>query len=167
MATERGQSFFRSAIDLILEKMTWTANGVMFLIMVCMGIILGANIVLRYWFQDPITWSNVVSRYAYIYIVFLGTAVSYMEGSHAQIDFVHSAASPWLKGVYDLLHILVMAFLCVLLTIYGFQHVVTMWPVHSPVLPGLSIGVVYLSVPISFILIFVFLIKQLMNLKFR
>ncbi len=151
----------------ILTGLTRAADAVLLVIMVVMGLVLAANIVLRYWFGKPIFWSNVVSRYAYIYIVFLGTAVSYIEGSHAQIDFVYKAAPGWLRGVYDLLHCLIMMFLGGILIVYGMQHVLTMWPVHSPVLPSLSIGVVYLSVPLSFAVIMVFLAQWLTRIRFR
>jgi TRAP-type C4-dicarboxylate transport system permease small subunit len=42
-----------------------------------------------------------------------------------------------------------------------------MWPVHSPAVSFLSMGVVYLSVPLSAALMVIFLLKKILELKFR
>ncbi len=60
-----------------------------------------------------------------------------------------------------------MMFLCAVLIFFGIKHVMTMWPVHSPVVKSLSMGVVYLSVPISAAVMAVFLFKKILELKFR
>ena len=167
MTSKEHEYFFKSALDAILEKITGGINVALFLIMSAMGLILGVNIVMRFLFNNPISWSNVVTRYAYIYIVLLGTAISYIEGSHAQIDFVHAAMPKKVQGVFDMLHYLGMMFLCGILIIFGTKHVITMWHVHSPVVKGLSIGVVYLSVPVSAAVILFFLIVKMLEIKFN
>ena len=167
MTSEENKHFLKSALDAILKKIIDGINVALFFIMTAMGLILGVNIIMRFLFNNPIAWSNVVTRYAYIYIVLLGTAISYIEGSHAQIDFVHAAASKKVQGVFDLMHYLSMIFLCGILIIFGTKHVITMWPVHSPVVKGLSIGVLYLSVPISAAVILFFLIIKMFDIKFK
>jgi len=120
-----------------------------------MGLVLGVNIVMRFLFHYPIHWSNEISRYLYIYIVLLGTAVSYKIGTHAKIEFVRNAASKNMKIFLDLIHYTIMLFVSFLLLIYGIRHVITMWPVHAPVLTFLPVGIVYLSVPISAFMIII------------
>jgi TRAP-type C4-dicarboxylate transport system permease small subunit len=167
MNEEKRPSVAQSALDAALKRLTAGFNGALFVIMLGMGLVLGANIVLRYVFESPIAWSNVVTRYAYIYIVLLGTAVSYIEGSHAQIDFVYESVSKRTRAFFDLFHYLAMLFMCGLLIVYGIKHVATMWPVHSPAVSFLSMGVVYLSVPLSAALMVIFLLKKILELKFR
>lgn len=167
MTDEKSNHFIISALEAFLNKLTGSVNVVLGLLLLAMGLILGANIVLRYVFESPISWSNVITRYAYIYIVLLGTAISYIEGSHAQIDFVYEKVSHRMKAVFDLCHYLIMLFLCTILIIYGIKHVITMWPVHSPVVKIVSMGAVYLSIPISAVIMLVFLIKKILNLRFR
>ena len=167
MTAEKNKNVIKSALDATLDKVTAVTNFALFVILVAMGLVLGANIAMRFLFESPISWSNVVSRYAYIYIVLLGTAISYIEGSHAKIDFVYTAAPKKLKVFFDLCHYLVMMFLCVILIIYGIKHVITMWPVHSPVVPSLSIGFVYLSVPICAAIMILFLAQKILEIKFQ
>lgn len=167
MTEENRTPIVPSALDAVLKRLTAVFNGALFVIMLGMGLVLGANIVLRYIFESPIAWSNVITRYAYIYIVMLGTAVSYIEGSHAQIDFVYESVSRRTRAFFDLFHYLAMMFMCGLLIVYGIKHVMTMWPVHSPAVSFLSMGVVYLSVPLSAALMAIFLLKKILGLKFR
>ncbi len=167
MTSEENKHFFKSALDAILEKITGVINAALLFILTAMGLILGVNITMRYLFDNPLAWSNVVTRYAYIYIVLFGTAISYIEGSHAQIDFIHAAAPKKVKGVFDIIHYLSMMFLCGILFVFGMKHVITMWPVHSPVVKGLSIGVLYLSVPLSAAVILFFLIIKMLEIKFN
>lgn len=167
MTADKRKQTADSILGAIIGRITTGTNAVLFVIMVCMGLVLGANIVMRFLFESPIAWSNVVSRYAYIYIVLLGTAISYIEGGHAKIDFVYDAAPERLKFVFDLGHYLAMIFLCIILIVFGMKHVATMWPVHSPVVPALSIGVVYLSVPICAAIMILFLLQKIIDLKNR
>jgi TRAP-type C4-dicarboxylate transport system permease small subunit len=167
MTTEVNRNSAVSVLDTLVKKITAGINAALFVILLAMGLILGVNIVLRYFFESPIAWSNVITRYAYIYIVLLGTAISYIEGGHAQIDFVYNSVSKRKKVVFDLLHYLSMLFLCIVLIFFGTKHVITMWPVHSPVVRSLSMGAVYLSVPISAAVMTVFLLKKILELKFR
>ena len=158
MASGEKKKGVKAVLDAILNKLTAITNGFLFAIMVAMGVILAANITLRYLFEAPISWANVITRYAYIYIVLLGTAISYIEGSHAQIEFIYDRASKRTRAIFDLFHYMAMMFLCSILIIFGIKHVITMWHVHSPVLTSLSIGYLYLSVPISAALILFFII---------
>lgn len=167
MTAEKNKNPIKSALDAIIAKVTAGTNFALFVILAAMGLVQGANIAMRFLFENPISWSNVISRYAYIYIVLLGTAISYIEGSHATIDFVYAAAPQRLKVFFDICHYLFMMLLCVILIIYGIMHVVTMWPVNSPVVPFLSIGVVYLSVPICATIMLLFLAQKILEIKFR
>ncbi len=167
MVAEEKRKGVKALLNAILDKLTGVTNGVLLVLMVAMGLILGANIALRFLFEAPISWANVITRYAYIYIVLLGTAISYIEGSHAKIDFIYNGVSKRTRVFFDLFHYLAMVFLCTLLMVFGLKHVITMWHAHSPVLTSLSIGYVYLSVPVSAALILLFLITKICDLDFR
>lgn len=165
MGDEKKKGLVKAAIDSILEKIRTVNNVILFIFMVGMALVLGANISLRFLFNQPLSWSNTISRYAYIYIVLLGTAVSYMEGSHAKIEFIYDAVPKRFKIVFDFFHYIVMMFLSLVLIIVGIKHTITMWHVSPPVVPWLSVGIVYLSVPICAIAIFVFLIQKMLAIK--
>jgi TRAP-type C4-dicarboxylate transport system permease small subunit len=157
--------FVKTIIDSIVDSLKKASDVSLFIIMTGMGLVLGANIALRYLFNQPLNWSNTISRYAYIYIVLLGTAVSYIEGQHASIDFVYNAAPKRLKILFNFCHYLVMMFLSAVLIIIGTKHSIGMWHVSAPILPWLPVGIVYLSVPICAAVMLVFLVQKMFELR--
>ncbi|MBA7535302.1 hypothetical protein ES705_27555 [subsurface metagenome] len=152
---------FNMLLDKIMEKIEIVFSGFATILMIGMALILGINIALRFLLHHSIHWSNEVSRYAYIYIVLLGTAVSYKTGSHAKISFIHDAVSKNFKIIFNVLHYAVMLLLSFILIIPGIKHVINMWPVHAPVLTFFPVGIIYISVPLSAGAILLFVISKI------
>lgn len=147
-----------------IKKLTCAYMSVL---LVGMALVLGVNIFLRFFLDQPISWSNTITRYAYIHIVLLGAAVSYMEGGHAQIEVIYQRVPQKLQIIFDLLHYGVMLFLCLVLTVMGAKHVVSMWNVHSPILAGFPLGVVYLAVPLCAVVMIMYILQQLAGIMDR
>jgi TRAP-type C4-dicarboxylate transport system permease small subunit len=137
------------------------------LLLIGMGLMLGMNIVLRYFFGHSFPWADLLGRYAYIHIVLLGTAISYIEGSHAQIVVLYERVTGKTRIRFDVIHYAVMLFLCLVLTVVGCKHVVTTWAVHPPILAGVPLGAVYLAVPLSALVIILYLLQLIVALKYR
>ncbi len=57
------------------------------------------NVVARYFFNSPIEWAEEFSRYAFIWIVFLGAAVCTKHGRHIVIDGLALALPPGCRPV--------------------------------------------------------------------
>ena len=146
--------------DLFLEKIKAISNIFLIALLIGLTLLLGASISMRYFLGQPISWSNSVARYAYIYIVLIGSAISYMIDGHAIIESFYNVLPRGFKVVCDLAHYLIVMGLSVLLVIKGFKYTIKMWAVHSPVLTFFPIGIVYLSVPISFMIIFLYLLRK-------
>src|SRR5512139_708571 len=66
-----------------------------------------ANVVARYLFNWPIQWAEEFSRYAFIWVVFLGTVVCTKHKRHIGIDSVVKVLpghiQPWVTLAADLL----------------------------------------------------------------
>jgi TRAP-type C4-dicarboxylate transport system permease small subunit len=154
-------------LDQIVRVIKIVTCAYMSVLLIGMALILGVSIILRFFFDQPVAWSNTITRYAYIHIVLLGAAVSYTEGTHARIDVIYERVSEKMKIVFDLVHYAVMLFLCLVLTIMGAKHVVTMWQVHSPILVGFPVGVVYLAVPMCAVVMMIYIFQQLAGIKDR
>jgi TRAP-type C4-dicarboxylate transport system permease small subunit len=150
-------------MDRICNGLEKIFNVVLFFMLAVTVLVLGANIAGRYLFEYSIVWSNNLARYAYIYIVLLGTAISYKLDLHAVITIAHDAVPGKMKIVFDVLHYAAMMFLSVVLIVPGTKHVILMWPVEDPML-SFSLGVIYLSVPISAIAILLFVVSRVISL---
>jgi len=87
-----------------------------------------------------------------------------MLGGHATIESFYDIMPRSVQKVFDLIHYIVVMGLCSILVINGSKYAISMWGVNSPVLMNFSMGIVYLSVPIGFIIIFLFLLKKIIFL---
>jgi len=81
--------------------------------MVLMFLATFANVVARYLFNSPIQWAEEFSRYAFIWVVFLGAVVCTKHKKHIGIDSVvkvlPSHIQPWVNLTADLLTLALMA----------------------------------------------------------
>lgn len=155
---------FESRMNRLVEKVATVFNTLLFIQLAATALILVVNITTRYLIGFSIKWANNISRYAYIYIVLLGTAVSYKENLHAKITILYNAMPKKIKFAFNTLHYAVMMFLSVFLIVKGTVHVVTMWPVTDPIMDFFSMGIVYISVPLSAAAIFLFVILKIVSL---
>jgi TRAP-type C4-dicarboxylate transport system permease small subunit len=82
------------------------------LFMVLMFLATFANVVARYIFNSPILWAEEFSRYAFIWVVFLGAVVCTKHKRHIGIDSVVKAlpshVKPWVNLAADLLTLALM-----------------------------------------------------------
>jgi TRAP-type C4-dicarboxylate transport system permease small subunit len=69
-----------------------------------------------------------------------------------------------IKVVFDLAHYLIVMGVSAILIVKGVKYTVSMWGVHSPVLTFFPMGVVYLAVPISFMIILIYLLRKTIGL---
>jgi len=150
--------------DLILEKIKTISNTFMTILLIGLTLLLGASIAMRFYLGQPISWSNAVARYVYIYIVLIGSAISYMQEGHAVIESFYSIMPRSIKMVFDLVHYLVVMGVSAILVVKGAKYTIGMWKVHSPVLTFFPMGLVYLAVPISFMIILLYLLRKTIGL---
>jgi TRAP-type transport system small permease protein len=153
-----------ATFDRLLEKIKTISNIFMVILLIGLTLLLGASIAMRYFLGQPISWSNAVARYVYIYIVLLGSAISYMMDGHASIESFYNIMPRGFKMIFDLTHYLIVMGLSLLLVIKGAKYAIGMWGVHSPVLTFFPMGIVYLSVPISFAVLFLYLLRKTIGL---
>jgi len=153
-----------TTFDLILEKIKSISNTFMTILLICLTLLLGASIAMRYFLGQPISWSNAVARYVYIYIVLIGSAISYMLDGHATIESFYSIMPRGVRMVFDMAHYLIVMGLSAMLIVKGVKYTISMWGVHSPVLSFFSMGIVYLAVPICFVIIFLYLLRKTIGL---
>ena len=75
--------------------------------MVLMFLTTFANVVARYFFNNSIQWAEEFSRYAFIWVVFLGAVVCTKHKRHIGIDSLVKAlpapVQPWVNLAADLL----------------------------------------------------------------
>jgi TRAP-type C4-dicarboxylate transport system permease small subunit len=80
--------------------------------MVLMFMATFANVLARYFFNSPIQWAEEFSRYAFIWVVFLGAVVCTKHKRHVGIDSLVKALpshiQPWVNLAADLFTLALM-----------------------------------------------------------
>ncbi|MCG8530735.1 MAG: TRAP transporter small permease [Desulfovibrionales bacterium] len=68
------------------------------LIIVCVIL----QIVSRYIFNHPLTWTEEISLFAFCWFTFMGSAVASWEDNHLEVDFFYNRMGEGLKKITDI-----------------------------------------------------------------
>jgi TRAP-type C4-dicarboxylate transport system permease small subunit len=127
--------------------------------MTLMSLATFTNVLLRYLFNNPIQWAEEFSRYAFIWMVFMGAAACSKRGTHIIIDAVITSVPARVRLLCAVLTDLVVLTLMMAVTYYGW----VLCSLATQATSTLKIPqyVVYLIVPISGALIFLHTLRRL------
>jgi TRAP-type C4-dicarboxylate transport system permease small subunit len=105
----------------------------------------------RYVLNDPLSWTEEVARYLYVYIVFLGASAAISDRTHVGIDYFAKALpvrAQWAVSVA--VNLLILAALA-LLTYWGWRAAMRQWNLPLVVL-DIPYTWVYVVIPITAVL---------------
>ncbi|MBP1779273.1 MAG: dicarboxylate transporter subunit DctM [candidate division NC10 bacterium] len=115
------------------------------------------QVVARYVFNSPVTWSEELSRFVFIWSVFLGAGVMVRYGGHVSVDSLIAIFPKWMQRGTWLLSNFVMGATCVTLIAFGWQIVYTIGSL-SPAM-RMPLRLFYASVPVGALLVLINLIR--------
>jgi len=96
-------------LDAILETINTYVCAVLFAAIIIIGVI---AVFFRYVLNNPLMWSEEIMRFAQIYLIMLGSALTVRIDGHTSIDFVPTfflAKSP----IGKMIHFIVTRLICV------------------------------------------------------
>jgi TRAP-type C4-dicarboxylate transport system permease small subunit len=118
--------------------------------MVLMFLATVSNVVARYFFGESIQWAEEFSRYAFIWIIFLGAVVCTKHKRHISIDSVvkllPAPVQPWVNCVTELL----VSALMVIIIWYG--SLLTQNATQTTATLNVPQYIIYMVVPASGVL---------------
>lgn len=79
------------------------------------------EVVMRYFFNKPTIWTVEVSRFALVYITFLGAAWVLKEDGHVKIDMLLNRISPRSQALLNAITSIIAALVCIIITWYGIK----------------------------------------------
>jgi len=126
----------------------WLVKGMEWLLMSILGlmvILVFGNVVLRYGFNSGIVFSEEVSRFLFVWMVFLGSVLMLKDNGHLGVHTLTKKMPLAGKKVCKFLSDLITLGCCVLLTIGGWKVVELNLPNIAPV-SEISLGVVFTAV---------------------
>ncbi|WZL72840.1 TRAP transporter small permease [Clostridiaceae bacterium 35-E11] len=112
------------------------------------------QVIMRYVFNQSISWSEELCRYIFIWQVWLGASLGFRTNQHISIEMVYDKLKGRNRIVYKIISYIITLAFNIFLVKYGFQLVETMIT-RGTVSSGMRIPlyIVYLSVPVSSLVI--------------
>jgi len=122
------------------------------------------QVVMRYFFQKSLTWSEEVSRFLFLWMVWLGAGYAAKRRAHLKIEAFLSKLSPDNRRKVDLLSLTIWILFCVFLVVKGGQLTFLLFKRHqlSPVLE-IPMAWAYMAVPVGSGLMLLRLLRQFMQ----
>lgn len=90
-------------------------NIIMASALAIMVVLVFGNVVLRYFFNSGITWSEEMSRYLFVWLTFLGAIGAYQNKEHLGVDMVVKRLPRGAKKIVLLISDLLIMFVLVLI----------------------------------------------------
>ncbi len=135
-------------LDAVSRGANRGAEWVMASLLAAMTLLVGAQIAGRYLFGYSIFWSDEAARFLLVWIAFLGMSAGVRRGAHPGVDsLVSGLPCRWARPACLAVGGCCLVFFLVMVG-HGALLVMRTWPQRSPSL-GLSMGIPYLAVPVS------------------
>ena len=110
---------------------------------------------------DPSPWTEEAARYAFVWVSLIGIALAVAEKADVVMEFVVERLPKALQRVCDVLaYLSTLAFVGYVMVLGGLEQSALAWTQRNPLLP-LTQGQLYLAVPVSGILLTLFLLLHL------
>jgi len=126
-------------------------NGVLYFFTVILVLTTGSQIFFRVLFDWPLSWTEEVARYSFIWWVFFGAIITLREGRHLGIDalvklFPSRLLRCWGIGIYGL----ILGYLAVMFS-QGIK-LVRLQMIHNTPLTDIPLGLVIAIIPLCAVL---------------
>jgi TRAP-type transport system small permease protein len=126
----------------IVEAYFWLIKATMALFLSAMVVLVFGNVLLRYGFNSGITISEELSRWLFVWMVFLGAIVGLREHAHLGVDSLVKALSPKGRRIcYAISHAL-MLYASILVLEGSWKQMILNSDTVAPA-SGLSVGIFY------------------------
>jgi TRAP-type C4-dicarboxylate transport system permease small subunit len=112
------------------------------------------QVVARYAFNSPPSWTEELARYCQVWIIILASSICIRKGSHLAVDYLSHKFPPFLSHNIQVLISILMAVYVAVVTVSGVR---LMLVGHYQVSPAMQINMSYIYVifPLGGLLMFV------------
>ncbi len=90
----RPENRFAEGLTAVLEYLTMACIALMAILVI-------AQVILRYAFNDPLTWSEEMARIVFIYLTFIGIGAAYGRRRHMFVDALLIELPPRLRRIAE------------------------------------------------------------------
>lgn len=129
-----------------------------------MVIVIFAQVIFRYIFENSLSWSEELGRYLFVWITFLGAALGIREKAHVALDALVNALPPAVRKPVWWIGYLAMIGLALAMVVTG-TSLIELGMRQRTAAMQIPMGYVYVVLPISGALIIFYLVLDLLGVK--
>lgn len=144
--------------DTIYMTCIWVAG----LSVLAVALMIPWGVFARYVLGTGSSWPEPTAILLMIVFTFIGAAASYRSGSHMAVDMVTSRMPPHWQTLASVFTQLLMAAVCIFMTIWGTKLCMTTWNQFMSAIPTLRVGITYMPIPIGGFLTLIFVLEKLL-----
>lgn len=143
--------------DVIYQACIWVAG----IAIVVMALIIPWGIFARYVLGTGSGWPEPVSILLMVLFTFIGAAASYRAGAHMAVTtLTERMPDNWQPAITLFVQVL-MAVICLFMTIWGTKLCMATWNQFMSTLPTLRVGISYAPIPIGGAVTLIFILERL------
>ena len=116
----------------------------------------------RYVLGTGSSWPEPTAILLMMVFTFIGAAASYRSGSHMAVAMLTDRLSPPLRQAMSVVAQLLMATICLFMTLWGSKLCLSTWNQFMSALPTLRVGITYMPIPIGGLLTLIFVLEKLL-----
>ena len=136
------------SIQKVDKCLSMIENAVIILGLSAMFLILLAQVIMRYVFSRPLTWSEEAARYIFVYVSFIGISYAYRQKGHIRMEVVVNLFPQAVRrGLEVLINLGTIALFCYMIPFsfrfIGIQAGVKATATHIPM------SIVYTALPLG------------------
>lgn len=144
---ERAEERAEAELPLFFRVVDMVFKTLLVVLLVVLIFAVGANVAGRYLFNFSLAWADELSRFLFIWIIFVGAALAYFRGEHISVDYlVEKLPNRVALAVSILKNLIIFVILIVILR--GAWQVIATSPGSSALL-GVPLNWINVSVPIA------------------
>lgn len=116
----------------------------------------------RYVLGTGSSWPEPAAILLMIVFTFIGAAASYRAGAHMAVAMLTDRMPPGLRNAMAIVSQLLMATICLFMTIWGTKLCLSTWNQFMSAMPTLRVGITYMPIPIGGLLTLIFVLEKLL-----
>ena len=138
----------KRSIQKVDKCLSMIENAVIILGLSAMFLILLAQVIMRYVFSRPLTWSEEAARFIFVYVSFIGISYAYRQKGHIRMEVVVNLFPQAVRrGLEVLINLGTIALFCYMIPFsfrfIGIQAGVKATATHIPM------SIVYTAIPLG------------------
>ncbi|WP_404454813.1 TRAP transporter small permease [Oceanobacillus kapialis] len=145
-----------------IDKLNQVVKYIVSAMFIVLAVLVVLQVVTRFIIDYPLSWSEEISRYLMIYIVFLGSALAMRNKEHIAIDFLMEVVSAKKKKVLNTVILWISLIFAAILLYFGAALTLTVVGQATPTLQ-FSMSWAYAAIPLGALLLLLNTIAVLME----